>query len=79
MRAWRLGMSSTGLYRASGKLSRIGLRMLERRGRVRRLPPPLSGWTEARDFPPFARRSFRDRWAGRQEKGANEKRADGDE
>lgn len=79
MRAWRLGMSSAGLYRASGKLSRIGLRMLERRRRVRRLPPPLSGWTEARDFPPFARRSFRERWAARQGKTASERRGDGDE
>ncbi|MDQ5854455.1 MAG: LutB/LldF family L-lactate oxidation iron-sulfur protein [Chloroflexota bacterium] len=65
IRAWRMGMSSTGLYKASARLSRTGLRMLERRGRVRRLPPPLSGWTQSRDFPPFARRSFRERWAER--------------
>jgi L-lactate dehydrogenase complex protein LldF len=65
MRGWRIGMSTSGLYRASGRLGRTGLRLLERRGRIRRLPPPLSAWTEGRDFPPFARRSFRERWAER--------------
>lgn len=68
MRAWRIGMSSPGLYKASGRLGRMGLRMLERRGRIRRLPPPLSGWTDARDFPPFARQSFHERWAERQQR-----------
>jgi L-lactate dehydrogenase complex protein LldF len=66
MRGWRIGMSTAGLYRASQRLGRTGLRMLERRGKIRRLPPPLSGWTEQRDFPPFARRSFRERWADRE-------------
>jgi L-lactate dehydrogenase complex protein LldF len=68
MRGWRIGMSSPGFYRASVRLGRTGLRLLERRGRIRRLPPPLSGWTEGRDFPPFARRSFRERWAERQDR-----------
>lgn len=66
MRVWRMGMASTGLYRAGSKLSRIGLRLLERRRRIRRLPPPLDRWTHGRDFPPFATRSFRERWADRQ-------------
>jgi L-lactate dehydrogenase complex protein LldF len=66
MRGFRIGMSSPALYRAGTRLSRTGLRLLERRGRIRRLPPPLSAWTEGRDFPPFARRSFRERWAERQ-------------
>ncbi|CAA9298019.1 MAG: Predicted L-lactate dehydrogenase, Iron-sulfur cluster-binding subunit YkgF [uncultured Chloroflexia bacterium] len=65
MRAWRMGMSSATAYTASGRLARTGLRLLERRGRIRRLPPPLSAWTRSRDFPPFARRSFRERWADR--------------
>lgn len=66
MRAWRIGMASAGLYRASGRLSRVGLKLLERRRRIRRLPPPLDRWTHGRDFPPFAARSFRERWAERQ-------------
>ncbi len=75
MRAWRIGMSTTGLFKAGQKLSRTGLRMLERRGKIRRLPPPLSGWTESRDFPPFARTPFRERWAARKRNGS----ADGGE
>lgn len=63
MRAWRIGMSSARLYRAGGTLSRVGLRMLARRRRIRRLPPPLDAWTHGRDFPPFAARSFREQWA----------------
>jgi L-lactate dehydrogenase complex protein LldF len=65
MRAWRTGMNSTRLYRAAGLASRIGTRLIARHGRIRRLPPPLNGWTRGRDFPPFARQSFRERWAKR--------------
>jgi L-lactate dehydrogenase complex protein LldF len=36
------------------------------RGRpIRRLPPPLSGWTETRDLKPPARQSFRSWWSNR--------------
>jgi L-lactate dehydrogenase complex protein LldF len=73
MRGFRIGMSSPALYRAGTRLSRTGLRLLERRGRIRRLPPPLSAWTEGRDFPPFARRSFRERWAERQARHGSER------
>ncbi|HSH79461.1 MAG TPA: LUD domain-containing protein, partial [Herpetosiphonaceae bacterium] len=79
MRAWRVGMSSAAAYRASVRLARTGLRVLERRGKIRRLPPPLSGWTRSRDFPPFARRSFRERWADRQASTARTEADSGDE
>lgn len=65
MRTWRIGMSSAKLYKAGGALSRVGLKMLARRRRVRRLPPPLDAWTHQRDFPAFAPRSFHERWAER--------------
>jgi L-lactate dehydrogenase complex protein LldF len=65
MRGWRVAMSSTKLYRASGKAARIGTRVLGRRGRIRRLPPPLDAWTHGRDFPTFAKESFKERWAKR--------------
>jgi L-lactate dehydrogenase complex protein LldF len=35
-------------------------------GNLKFMPPPLSGWTQSRDFPPFARKSFRALWAERQ-------------
>jgi L-lactate dehydrogenase complex protein LldF len=65
MHGYRIGMSSVGMYRLSRKAARIGLRMLARHGRVRRLPPPLDAWTHGRDFPAFARKSFHERWAER--------------
>jgi L-lactate dehydrogenase complex protein LldF len=34
-----------------------------RSGRIRRLPPPLSGWTETRDAPAPPPESFRAWWA----------------
>ncbi|NOZ48642.1 MAG: iron-sulfur cluster-binding protein [Chloroflexi bacterium] len=34
-------------------------------GWTRRLPPPLSAWTDSRAFPPLARRSFSERWQER--------------
>jgi L-lactate dehydrogenase complex protein LldF len=65
MRAWRISMGAPGLYRAGGALSRIGLRMIARRRRIRRLPPPFDAWTHGRDFPAFASRSFHERWQQR--------------
>jgi L-lactate dehydrogenase complex protein LldF len=63
--AWRVAMSSSRLYRSGGKLAGTGLRLLSRRRRIRRLPPPLSAWTHGRDFPAFAPKSFRQRWKER--------------
>lgn len=63
--AWRVAMSSAGLYRSGGKLAGAGLRLLSRRRRIRRLPPPLAAWTHGRDFPAFAPKSFRQRWKER--------------
>lgn len=65
MRAWRIGMTAPGVYRAGAKLSRVGLRMLARRRKIRRLPPPFDAWTRGRDFPAFANESFRERWQQR--------------
>ncbi len=67
MRAWRIGMTSSKLYKAGGTLSRVGLKMLARRRRVRRLPPPFAAWTHGRDFPSFAPQSFHERWAARRQ------------
>jgi L-lactate dehydrogenase complex protein LldF len=69
MRGWRLAMSSTKLYRTSGKAARLGTRLLGRRGRIRRLPPPFDAWTHGRDFPQFAQGSFKERWARTRDKG----------
>jgi L-lactate dehydrogenase complex protein LldF len=37
-------------------------RLLGRGGRIRRLPPPLSAWTAARDAPRPPAQTFREWW-----------------
>ncbi|HSO17997.1 MAG TPA: LutB/LldF family L-lactate oxidation iron-sulfur protein [Desulfosarcina sp.] len=47
-------------------IGRLAQRWLPQRGdMIRRLPPPLDGWTRSRDMPPLASKSFRDRWKER--------------
>jgi L-lactate dehydrogenase complex protein LldF len=67
MRLWRTGMRSKALYDIGTFAGRIATRLLAgKSGVLRRLPPPLSGWTDSRDFPALSRERFRDRYAGRQ-------------
>jgi L-lactate dehydrogenase complex protein LldF len=54
-------MASPARYAAAQRTSRVG-RVLGRRGRLRRLPPPLSAWTTARDAPVPPARTFREWW-----------------
>lgn len=63
---YRVAMSNPRFYRAGGKMAAFATRLLSRKGRVRRLPPPLHLWTRQRDFPPFAKKSFTERWEERQ-------------
>ena len=53
--------SARGLGAAQrvGSVSRL---LVARSGRIRRLPPPLSGWTQTRDAPAPPRESFRAWW-----------------
>ncbi|RRR74306.1 MAG: iron-sulfur cluster-binding protein [Candidatus Viridilinea halotolerans] len=63
--AYTTTMKNPRLYRASGRAARIGARFLTRKGRIRRLPPPLHLWTKSRDFPALPRQSFTEWWEGR--------------
>jgi L-lactate dehydrogenase complex protein LldF len=65
MKAWRWVMATPARYRAAQVLAAIGTRLLSRDGRIRGLPPPLTAWTRRRDFPVFARETFRDKWKKR--------------
>ncbi len=47
------------------RLGRLARLLGRRRGRIRRLPPPLSAWTRSRDLPLPPERTFRDWWAAR--------------
>ena len=55
-------MLSPALYRSGGWLAGIATRMLAGSdGQIESLPPPLNAWTKQRDFPAFAKQSFRER------------------
>ena len=60
--AYKVTMNNPRLYRAGGRLAAFGTRLIGRKGRVRRLPPPLHLWTRRRDFPVFAKKSFTEMW-----------------
>jgi L-lactate dehydrogenase complex protein LldF len=63
--AYRLScavLSRPWLYRLALRCARIVLCPLAREGWLQRLPGPGAAWTEARDFPAPASRSFRERW-----------------
>jgi L-lactate dehydrogenase complex protein LldF len=62
---WKATMLHPRLYRASGRLAARATRLIGRKGRIRRLPPPLSAWTRRRDFPAFAPKSFQELWEAR--------------
>jgi L-lactate dehydrogenase complex protein LldF len=59
---WKEVLRRPWLYRIALRVARPVLRMLARDGWLRKLPGPGAGWTEARDFPTPAARSFRERW-----------------
>ena len=58
--AWTL--ASPRRFAGAQRAGRAAELPLERGGLVRRLPPPLSGWTEGRDLRPVARETFREWW-----------------
>jgi L-lactate dehydrogenase complex protein LldF len=62
-------MASPARYQAGQRAGRLG-RLLGRSGRIRRLPPPLSGWTAARDAPVPPAQTFREWWRDEHEGGA---------
>ncbi|HEU5015761.1 MAG TPA: LutB/LldF family L-lactate oxidation iron-sulfur protein [Roseiflexaceae bacterium] len=68
---YKITMNNPKLYRAGGRLAALGTRLIGRKGRVRRLPPPLSAWTRRRDFPQFAPRSFAELWEEREKRASN--------
>jgi len=62
-------MSSREMYERGGKLASLSTNLLAGMsgGTIKWMPPPLNGWTDHRDFPPFAKKSFREWWAERQQ------------
>ncbi len=58
MKLYLMGMKDSTLYQASSWLARAALTLAGRRSRPLKVP----GWTETRDFPPLAERSFKQLW-----------------
>jgi L-lactate dehydrogenase complex protein LldF len=60
LKVYRTTVVHPVLFKSATTLSRWGTRLLgaPTRGWLRWLPPPLKGWTDYRDFPAFAPRSF---------------------
>ncbi len=59
---YRMAATRPGLYRMGSKLSSRATRLIAKNGWISKLPGPLSGWTDERDFPAFAKKSFSRRW-----------------
>ena len=53
------------LFRAAGRLAAAATRLTARDGWIQKLPGPLAGWTQSRDFPAMPRESFQQRWSRR--------------
>lgn len=51
-----------GLFKFGGRMSGIATNIIGKDGWIKRLPGPLSAWTDHRDFPTFAKKSFSQRW-----------------
>ncbi|MGQ9909208.1 MAG: LutB/LldF family L-lactate oxidation iron-sulfur protein [Candidatus Flexifilum sp.] len=67
MKAYHFGFSHPLLYEMAGKAASLASRIADQAG-IKSLPYPLNGWTDNRDFPPFAPQSFHDWWRENREK-----------
>jgi L-lactate dehydrogenase complex protein LldF len=61
-KAFENTMKSPALYRISGKAARLADKPLLQSSFAKHIPGPMSGWTNSRDLPPLAKKSFRELW-----------------
>lgn len=62
-RLWSWIIQNRGIYDLCLRLAAFGQSFLPKsKDMIRRLPPPMSGWTRSRDIHPVAEISFMDRW-----------------
>ncbi|MGD1975427.1 MAG: LutB/LldF family L-lactate oxidation iron-sulfur protein [Desulfobacterales bacterium] len=60
---WSWIIQNRRVYELFLRLATLGQSLLPKnRDLIRRLPPPMSGWTRDRDIQPVAKKSFMDRW-----------------
>ena len=69
IKGWSAAMRSPWLYAASASAARLLTRTRAgKSGKLTSLPGMLGNWTQNRDFPPFAAKSFHQRWRERNQK-----------
>jgi len=62
-RGWSWLVRNRRLYELGVKLAAAGQKLLpQKNGLIRRLPPPVQGWTQSRDLHPLAEETFMARW-----------------
>lgn len=65
-RGWSWFIRNRRLYELGLKLAAAGQKLLpQEKGMLRRLPPPVQGWTQSRDLHPLAQETFMERWRKR--------------
>jgi len=63
MRGWSWMIRNRAVYDRILQLAAFGQKFLpQKEGMLRRLPPPMSGWTQGRNIKPLAEKSFIQRW-----------------
>lgn len=62
MKGWQASVSGPMMVGLANLIGRTAQLPLVRKGRLRWLPPPLSGWTRHRSFPAISSSPFRARW-----------------
>lgn len=66
LKGWSMAMQSPALYEMSGRAASLASNAIKGRdGNLHNLPGMLGSWTQNRDFPPFAPKSFRQQWRER--------------
>ncbi len=66
-KAWRQGMMSRRRFEAGSSVGKIVSSPLKKDGWLKKAPPPISGWTDSRDFPAPAKQTF-GKWFAAREK-----------
>ncbi len=68
MQGFLWAMGSRARYTSLGGAASFGSNLLAwlSGGQIKTLPGPFAGWTDSRNFPPFAKRPFREQFAERQ-------------
>ncbi len=58
VRAFKTAAVSPTLFKMGARMARLGTSLIARHGWINKLPAPLKGWTQSRDFPSFAPKTF---------------------